>query len=242
MALTDGSGFGAGGWGLITQSPEPRTPSVVEHGFTFVELLIAATMMSVLFVGLGSHLRAGIAVWQRATQTTETLQRHRVALDRLERDLANAVAYDAREQAYGSEPGKLHPPQFDASELHWFTVEPATREKPSVVRFVTYACREEGGVSGLWRTSQSLGEVRAQRAATPALLLPDCGQFALRYAYLPAEESAPLEWYAQWRPDPKKELPRLVELSVTAAGRQTRRVCFIPTGVLKPFEETPPVP
>ncbi len=66
-----------------------------ENGFTFVELLIAATIMSVLFVGLGSHLRGGILVWRRATATAETVQRERVGFDRMERDLANAFAYGA---------------------------------------------------------------------------------------------------------------------------------------------------
>ena len=81
-------------------------------GFTLVELLIAATMMSVLFIGLGSHLRGGIAVWRQTTQRVDALQRERVALDRLERDLANSVIYDQRDTAYGVEEGKLPPPQF----------------------------------------------------------------------------------------------------------------------------------
>src|SRR3989338_7951880 len=76
-------------------------------GFTLVELLIAATMMSVLFIGLGGHLRGGIIVWRQTTQRVDALQRERVTFDRLERDLANGIVYDARDEAYGVEEGEL---------------------------------------------------------------------------------------------------------------------------------------
>src|SRR3989338_7112977 len=81
--------------------------SELPHGFTLVELLIAATMMSVLFIGLGGHLRGGIEVWRQTTQRVDALQRQRVTLDRLERDLANGIVYDARDEAYGVEEGEL---------------------------------------------------------------------------------------------------------------------------------------
>ena len=145
MALTLRLALGSGLWALgkcsqpRALSPEPSAPS----GFTFVELLIAATMISVLIVGLAAHLRGGIIVWQRATQTTEALQRQRVALGRLERELANAIVYDERDAAYGSREGQLPSPEFGAHDLRWFTVVPSGKGI-STVRFVTYECKQMG--------------------------------------------------------------------------------------------------
>ena len=88
-------------------------------GFTLVELLLAATLISILFVGLGAHLRGGIIVWRRTTQTGEQLQRRRVAFTRLERDLANAIRYDDRGTAYGAALGLLPPTRFSADTPAW---------------------------------------------------------------------------------------------------------------------------
>jgi prepilin-type N-terminal cleavage/methylation domain-containing protein len=205
-------------------------------GFTLVELLIAATMMSVLFIGLGSHLRGGITVWRQTTQRVEALQRQRIALDRLERDLANGIVYDSRDEAYGVEAGKLPLPAFTSASLAWYTVSSAG--KPPSVRFVTYACESPDGAPGLWRTSQSVGEARTHREPAHERLLPDCEALQVRYAYAPVDESAPLEWQPVWLFG--EELPRLIEVTVRrTAAEQTTRVMAIPHGS---FEQVPGSP
>lgn len=221
---------------LVACSLQPA----VCRGFTFVELLIASTMMAVLFLGLAAHLQGGIMVWQRATQTAERLQRTRVALDRLDRDLANAMTLDSREAAYGDDPGKLPPPQFGSQELRWYTVEPDPVDRMGSVRVVTYACREKGGVVGLWRTSVLISQARAKIEPAAELVLPGCERLSVRYGYLPVDESGPIAWREQWKPDPTTALPRLVEVSLESAGYRTRRVCPIPIGTLTLFEEATP--
>ena len=201
-----------------------------------MELLIAATMMSVLFVGLVAHLQGGVAVWRRTTETAQRLQRRRVALDRLERDAARAIVYDERDASYGTEPGLLPAPQFTGTELRWFTVAPASGQSLPAVRFVTYACEESGAAPGRWlvRTSQSLGDARAKRPTTPELLVPGCETLSLRYATQPSDPSSRLAWIAPW-PDPQKRLPRLIELSIrfSSGDRITRMVAIAP-GHLSP--------
>jgi len=198
-----------------------------------VELLIAATMMSVLFIGLGSHLRGGITVWRQTTRRVDALQRQRVALDRLERDLANSVIYDSRDDAYGAEEGKLPPTQFTATALAWYTVSPAT--KPPSVRFVAYACESSDGTTGLWRASQSVGEARAHSESARDLLLPDCEALRVRYAYTPPDEFVALEWREEWLF--ARELPRLIEVTVhRTSGPDVTRVMTIPHGSLKPAQ------
>lgn len=232
----------------------PLKPLFVSRrsAFTFVELLIASTMIAVLFVGLGAHLRGGLTVWQRTTAMGEALQRQRVASDRLERDLANALVFDARKDAYGGTTGQLPLPVFGDTTLSFFTVSPMGASGSPAIRFVTYACGEHGGTTGLWRTSQSVGAARARSPEPmPELLLPDCDALAFQYAYLPAPEAGQpgrqplreLEWKSAW-PDDADEplrLPRLVEVSIEVAGRQARRVCALPSGAFGQSEPPPPL-
>ncbi|MDP3702822.1 MAG: type II secretion system protein GspJ [Candidatus Omnitrophota bacterium] len=208
------------------------------HGFTLVELLIAATMMSVLFIGLGGHLRGGIIVWRQTTQRVDALQREHVALDRLERDLANS--YDDEDKLYGSlEEGKLPAPQFDPASLEWYTVS-TTTARPSV-RFVRYGCCESrDDTTWLWRTSQSLGEARSRSEPARELILPDCKELHLRYAYAPEppNESAGLVWLEEWQS--QNELPRLIEVTLQyVSGRKSRRVMAIPQGSFKSAQPSP---
>ena len=196
-----------------------------------VELLVATTMMSVLFVGLGTHLRGGIAVWHRATGTTEQLQRQRVAFDRLERDLANALIYDERPSSYGSEPGLLPLPTLAHDSLGWFTVAPAPGAPGAqAVRLVTYACGDAGGAAGLWRTSRSLGDARAGRPPARDRLLPDCARLSVRYATPSANPEEPMEWKTEWL-SAYRSLPRFVEVSLDlASGRRLTHLFAIPIG------------
>lgn len=209
----------------------------MRRGFTFVELLVAATMISILFIGLGTHLRGGLLVWQRATEVTASLQQRRLAIDRLERDLANAFVYQDEAAAYGSEPGRLTEPLFESDRLRWFTVQSDLRRQPyGIVRLVQYACQDIDGGRWLVRISQSVGQVRA-KAPEPVLerLAPGCTGFAFQYAYLPSDpNNTELEWDSRWLFDAKKELPRLIMISVGFATEPARRFIFtIPTGALR---------
>jgi len=204
------------------------------RGFTFIELLIAATMISILFVGLAAHLQGGMAVWKLATTTTAQRQRERVAFERFARDLANAFVYDAREL---SQPA----PQFGTSAARWFTVSARNAGGTPAVRIVTYECGRVGDAVGLWRTSQSVGEARAGRDPARELLLPDCDALSIRYAYLPAAGTGgqagalePLAWLPEWQSGETQELPKLLEASVhCGSGRAIQRMLSIPVGVLK---------
>jgi type II secretory pathway pseudopilin PulG len=200
-------------------------------GFTFVELLIAATMMSVLFVGLGAHLRGGLTVWQQATLRGEALQRQRAAFDRFDRDLANTFVYDGRDGAYGADPGKLPPPRFGEDALTLFTVDRLPGGL-SAVRIVTYRCEEREGTPGLWRTSQSVGEARAKLEPAAELLLEGCSALSLRYAQPGTGDPGTLEWGV---PDGTGALtlPRLIRVSLElSSGAQLSRVCAVPSGTL----------
>jgi hypothetical protein len=159
-----------------------------------------------------------------------------VAWERLERDLAQALIFDARAEAYGDSP-QLPAPAFGETTLAFFTVAPSEPRQPPAIRFVTYACQAHAGAAGLWRTSQSIGQARARSPEpTRELLLPGCEALALRYAYRPPAESASQElvWQPAWpdRPNEPWRLPRLVEVSLRVGGGDIRRTGSVPAGAL----------
>ncbi len=206
------------------------------RGFTLVELLVAATMISVMIVGLAGPLQGAVGVWRRASQTAEALQQKENALDRLARDLANAFVYDGQ--------GEASPQiEFGRDHARWITLQSAAVGETASVRFVSYQCSQtqtEEATQGdvwLWRTSQSIAEVLAQHQAQPQRLLPRCEALSFRYAYLPAEETAPLDWHSDWVYAP--QLPRFVEVTIELAGAtQIRHRLSIPVGSLNTFEES----
>lgn len=198
-------------------------------GFTFVELLVAATMMSILWLGLSSHLRGGFIVWQQTTRRTEALQRERVAFERLERDLVNAFIYDPSGQL-----ADVPALAAGSGRLSWTTLEPAGRGQPERVRVVGYECRAQDGQQGLWRSSQSVSEVRAQQAAVPALLLPGCEELTVRFAYQPDGQAGTLRWETDWH-RMTDALPGLVEVGVRTGAHTGQRVLRVPAGIVEPF-------
>ena len=95
-----------------------------------------------------------------------------------------------------------------------------------------------GETLALWRTSQLVGEARAKVSPpTPELILKGCEALDIRYAYLPPDQSNPLEWHDEWR-DAYKELPRLMDVSVSLPSGRLQRMFSIPIGVLK--QKNPP--
>jgi prepilin-type N-terminal cleavage/methylation domain-containing protein len=198
-------------------------------GFTLVELLVASAMAAVLCVGLGAHLRGGVEVWRRASAVGETVQRQRVALERLERDLSNATFYDTRAESYGDPDGQLASPSFGNRALAWFTIQPAAAGK--AVRLVSYWCGTVDNTIGLWRASQSVGEARAHQPVMPQLLLPGCDRLTLQYA-IKSADSTDMQWLDEW-PDPISSLPRLVSVVLRLeSGQEVGRVFAVPAGSL----------
>jgi prepilin-type N-terminal cleavage/methylation domain-containing protein len=64
-------------------------------GFTYMELMIAMTIFSIMAVSVYSVLRAGIKIWSRSSAIIEKDQALRVFFNTIAADLKNGVAYDA---------------------------------------------------------------------------------------------------------------------------------------------------
>lgn len=225
------------------------------RGLTFVELLIAVMMVAILFVGLSTHLRAGMTVWERVTQSTDMRQRERASIARLERDLANAFVFDERASAYGPGDGLLSPPALTNTSIAFYSVPTREALNQTPAQYLVYWAGSIGNQSGLWRQRWTIDQSRAKRGADPELILPECEGIRFSYAYLRSEDasqqSQPLDWQSSWQETPKA-LPRLVGVEFKLAERQRirgvtttvhrtlQRVALIPAGVLRaPQQSTP---
>src|SRR3989338_8106081 len=62
-------------------------------GFTFIEMIIDATIFSIIAVSIYSTIRAGVRVWHRANSIIEVNQEMRIFFDMVSSDLKNAIVY-----------------------------------------------------------------------------------------------------------------------------------------------------
>ena len=201
------------------------------RGLTLVELLMAVAIFAILGVGLSSHLRGATLAWRRAMEETEASQRLRVAMEQLERDLANATLFDGT--------GSWTPaPVFGSQELHWYTRRPGLRDgDPASVRYVAYALGADGALT---RTSMTPQEAHAAAAQVePSVLVRGVASLEVRYAVMEPSAgggAATLSWLDDW--ESTEQLPGLVEVRLTmtesAAGPSAvRRAMRVPTGSLQ---------
>jgi len=225
-----------------------------KRGLTFVELLMAATLFSILMVGLSTHLRGGILAWRRVQVMVDELQRVRVALERLTQDLANALVLDSRADAI---PKTL----FAADTLQFLTTQPSpipaasadwrgpatggiggagAHQAASRIWVVTYRLDDGTQPSALLRSAQTVRAARASLETRTDTLLANVKRLAIRYGYLSNTAAPGIEWRTTW--DDPAQLPKLLELTIelerpSALPRQIRRVVVIPQGILKSVEE-----
>lgn len=197
------------------------------RGLTFVELLIAATIIAILMAGLVLHLRGGMTAWRRTVEVGERMQRVRAVWDALARDVSAAVVVDAR-------PASAWGVVADATHLSLCT---GSTGPGGAMRKVTYAVTDAGDGRALVRSEQSLREAAAGILGDPRVVLADVEAVNLRYAVMPDGETE-LQWQEAWT-DPAS-LPQVIEvtleLSASAGGGEISQVLLVPGGTLMPAE------
>ena len=203
------------------------------RGLTLVELLMAVTIFALLTVGLSAHLRGAAVAWRRTIHETEALQRLRVAVEQLERDLANATLFDGG--------GQWTPaPVFERERLAWYARRPGLRENdPASLRYVDYHLDASSGT--LMRTTLPVQMAHAALSTEPDALLRGVTSMSVRYALAQpsADGSGAVQWVDQWTQEGR--LPGLVEVEwqvedEAGARRRIRRTIHVPSGTLQQVE------
>jgi general secretion pathway protein J len=179
------------------------------RGFTLIELLLAlsivATMLVVLFAGLG----VGVRAWRQGEARAEGLERERGLSHLLSRPLAAAFPYlgpadraGARAIFFKGEPDRLA----------FVTLAPPVLLSPSIAfTVVTLEMRRQRAPALVIR-EKALPNLDPF-GPTPAAV-EDPAVTGIRFRYL-REPSAP--WQEQWDAAQERALPRVVEIAVTTA-------------------------
>lgn len=200
-----------------------------KRAFTFIELIIAAAIFSIIAVSVYSVFNAGVRVWLKTNPIIEGNQSMRVFFNMISVDLKNAVIYST---ATGSEnfkgeaneisfitlvnvSGKDSAPHAELARVSYSFGTDKDKKTVNIKRLV--AARDEG-----------LDEFNAKGEA----LLSSSGiseeDVGFEYCY---KESTPdieyaYEWKNMW--DDTSKIPRGVSIKLG----EFRKVVFIPTGEL----------
>ncbi|MDO8535444.1 MAG: prepilin-type N-terminal cleavage/methylation domain-containing protein, partial [Candidatus Omnitrophota bacterium] len=65
-----------------------------KKGFTFIELIVAITIFSIMAVSIYSVFRAGVRLWYRTNPLIQANQSTRYFFNTLSADLKNSVSYN----------------------------------------------------------------------------------------------------------------------------------------------------
>ena len=188
-----------------------------KKGFTFIELLTAVTLFSIISVGLYSAFRNGVRLWDRSTVEMEENQNTRVLSGTLSSDLRNAVAFSPD-----------LPFQGTLKKIVFMTLasrRPARGLQEFELVRVTYLI--ETAKKRLYRSISTQAEGFAPSGAQNEEFVMTAPEAGFRYAYS-TEGSHEILWRDQWKSE-DGALPRGVEF----VNDFQREVFFLPQGLLK---------
>ena len=209
-----------------------------KKGFTFMELIIAITIFSIIAVSIYSVFRAGVRLWSRTNPLIQANQSTRYFFNIISADLKNSISYNAispglktfalsEEKSANFEGEKQKISFMTLVDVSTGSVLPHTelarviysfdRSKKTVNRAV--ATKAEGLSESLAKITDILNDI-------------DDKDFCFEYCYKvvssPTEYS--YEWKNEWEDEDrdKGKIPRGVKVK---AGLYSKTI-FIPTGRL----------
>lgn len=197
------------------------------RGFTLVELLVSLSIFAVAAAALASAFSSGLTVWRRARRETSLRQAARATLERVGRDLRNALPV----------PGAAFEGSDGAMTFYFYRPAPplSSVDRSGIYR-VTYRPAE-----GAWERVES-----PVRPAEPVEEFPDPsplpGSAHFSYAYAPSELDGALQWRSRWAP--KEGLPAAVRVDLRLKDEEGHEIPFqktieLPLGTLHLWKDLP---
>ncbi len=201
-------------------------------GFTFIELLIAVSIFTVVAIALYSTFFAGISVWKRSIEGGNIYQDLRFAFDDITRDLRNTVCCSKDEESIFAFSGT-------AGEIIFITLESAFSEEDIMRReLVKTAYRFDEEASGIIRIEAGKSLGFDIEKGEKEVLLNNVEEFTFEYCYATGDDDDPYEWKEEWV-DEKMRVPRGVKVTFLIKAEKGEKetlkftkIMFIPIGVL----------
>jgi len=197
----------------------------VKKGFTFVELLIALTIFSIVATSIYYTLHVGIDVWLRGNVIISDNQTLRVFIDRMNEDLVNAVTYEGMEYEW-----KEDAVLFKTSK-NVFKEYPPRRELADVRYYLDP--KEKGIVRAVAGKEESFDIDEADRS----VIVTNVKSLDFEYAYA-AEEG--YDWKSEWT---LESLPRIIRVKMRFqpegedSSVDMQKTFFMPRGSISEEEE-----
>lgn len=202
-------------------------------GFTFIELLIALTIFSIIAASIYYTLNAGIKVWQRGNILIRENQRMRIFFDAMSKDMRNAVPFSGIPSQWTENSVTFH------TIIDTFSSEPPHRK---LVRRIYYFDDKKGELK---RARVIQKEGFDEKYVDEEVLLDNLEDVGFEYAYESGEE---YEWKDEWEFGDEDEgediIPRGVKIRVELKGKDDEKaeifekIVLIPIGKLGSEELT----
>ncbi len=197
-------------------------------GFTLLELILSIAILSAVLVTIYSTLSMGSRAWEKGERDIEKVQRMRVVMDLLSREIKTAYPY------------KVTPSELDAHKEFY-----AFDGKKDSLSFVSCVPLHGGSGKLSWLTfwvEEGQGLVVVERDALRSdifkeretidkdqMVVLDANATDIRFEYYRAEEGDTDEaaeeetaWEEKWDAEEEEELPRAVSVSVTFLDKAAR--------------------
>lgn len=192
------------------------------QGFTFVELMLAISIFTIVAVAIYSTFGTGVSAWKKASKAQNLYQDIRLALDRMTYDLENAVSY-SKKTDFSNFLGEKNKISF-YSLTEVFQKIPAHPE----LRKITYSLDEPAHI--LERLEQTFPE-SWQNLPEPEEIAAQIAGLNFFYCYEDEGNEPPYKWKDTW--DSKENIPQGVKIELEVGTEEKTvftKYVFIPTG------------
>jgi len=185
------------------------------RGFTFVELLIALTIFSIIAVSVYSVFRVGVKLWRSNSAAFDSSRAARYFFDTAASDMRNAFIYPGMDIAGTSD---------SFSFMTLVTVGVVDSSPHVEIARVSYIFDKEAGVvrRKVAGREEGFDETYAKTTEFPSVE----GRFNFSYCYKPKSGEVAYEWRDSW--GVKDKMPRGVRIR---SGEFDKWI-FIPMGEL----------
>lgn len=203
----------------------------MRKGFTFVELLIAVLIFSIIVVSLYSAFGVGLAAYKKGERVASVYQQIRLVLDSVGLDLRNSYKFSEDNSRFIAEEGK-----FSFYTLK--SIKPVSGADNSQICRIEYWQEEEKLLRQIFAGKLAFSE---EPEVSPDTLLDNLTELRIEFPYQASEKGQAFIWQDFWQEPDKLPLAVKIHLEIDEpeAGRPIRltKIVYIPLGELGEIEE-----
>ncbi|MDP3729999.1 MAG: type II secretion system protein GspJ [Candidatus Omnitrophota bacterium] len=222
----------------IPSPPLGEREKVRGEGFTFIELIIAVTIFSIIAVSVYSVFRAGVRLWSGTNPIIQANQSTRYFFNTISKDLKNSVSYNTaapRAKTFGSSDEGNANFEGEEQKISFMTlVDVSTGSAPPHMELARVAYSFDKSMKAVKRAVATKAEGLSETHAKVTEILNDIDDedFGFEYCYRlgASPTDYEYEWKDTWEDEDmdKGRIPRGVKVS---AGKYNKTI-FIPMGCL----------